>query len=336
MVYALCAANTVVYRRPMLRHRADIRTVAFVGFYYALLITEWRLIPNALSVRAIPLVILTAIVSWICAVITHNTLHSPVFNQRWANKAFQVALSCAYGFPVSEYVPGHNLSHHKHMQTRSDLMRTSKARFTVVNALNLLVFFPRVGADIFTQNYRYVSIMKKKMPAWYRQLIIEMIICWGSKAVLFMIDWKKALVFVALPHLWAVYGITTVNFLQHDGCDEDHPLNHSRNFVGRIFNWVTFNNGFHSAHHDQPGLHWSLVPAAHAKKYSGKIAPSLEQPSLALYMFRAFVFPGKRLRYDGEPVILPPAGPDEEWIPKSIQTAIADLGAEGTALSGAE
>jgi fatty acid desaturase len=320
----------------MLRYRADVRTLAFVGFYYALLIAEWNLIDSPFSLKAVPLVVLTAAVSWICAVITHNTLHTPVFKQRWANKVFQVALTCAYGFPVSEYVPGHNLSHHKHTQKRADLMRTSKARFTTINVLNLLVFFPRVGADIFTQNYRYVGVMKKRIPAWYHQLMIEMVICWGSKAVLFLIDWRKALLFVAIPHLWAVYGITTVNFLQHDGCDEDDPLNHSRNFVGRIFNWFTFNNGFHGYHHDEPGLHWSLLPAAHVAKYGGKIHPALEQKSLAVYLFRTFVFPGKRLRYDGKPVILPEVGPDEEWIPVSIESAIADLGAEGTAMSGAE
>ncbi len=320
----------------MLRYRADVRTLAFVGFYYVLLATEWMLVASPFSARAIPLVVLTAAVSWICAVITHNTLHSPVFKQRWANKVFQVALSCSYGFPVSEYVPGHNLSHHKHTQGRADLMRTSKAPFLRLNILNLAYFFPRVGSDIFSQNYRYVGIMKKKMPAWYRQLMIEMIVCWGSKAALFLIDWRKALVFVLVPHLWAVYGITTVNFLQHDGCDQDHPFNHSRNFVGRIFNWFTFNNGFHGAHHDEPGLHWSLVPAAHEAKYVGKIDPVLDQKSLALYLLKTFVFPGKRVLYDGAPMVLPADGPDEEWIPKSIKAAIADLGAEGTAMSGAE
>lgn len=319
----------------MLRYRADIRTLAFVSFYYALLVYEWTQV-SVPSLRVIPFVVLTAMVSWICAVITHNTLHTPVFKQRWANKAFQVALTCAYGFPVSEYVPGHNLSHHRFTQKNADLMRTSKARFTRLNFMNLVVFFPRVGKDIFAQNYRYVAMMKKRMPAWHRQLMIEMIFCWGSKAALFLIDWKKALLFVFIPHLWAVYGITTVNFLQHDGADEDHPYNHSRNFVGKIFNWFTFNNGFHGIHHDVPGLHWSLTPAAHYERIHGKIDPRLEQKSLAVYLFRTFVFPGKRLNFDGSEMVLPPDVPDEEWIPKSIESAIADLGAEGTAMSGAE
>ena len=315
-----------------LRYRADVRSLAFVGIYYLLLAGQWTLVPTS-SGAAVPLVMLTCVVSFLCAVITHNTLHSPVFTERWANKAFQVALSCAYGFPVSEYVPGHNLSHHKHTQKRADLMRTSKAPFRQ-NVLNVFYFFPRVALDIFFQNYRYVSVMKEKMPRWHRQLLVEMAFVWGSKLALLLIDWRKALFVVLVPHLFAVWGITSVNFVQHDGCDEDHPYNHSRNFTGRAFNWLTFNNGFHTIHHEQPGLHWSLSAQAHYQRIHGRIHPALEQKSLAVYLFRTFLYPGQRLRYDGKPVVLPPEGPDQEWIPVSIAAAVADLGAEGTAMTG--
>ncbi len=53
------------------------------------------------------------------------------------------------------------------------------------------------------------------------------------------------LVFVMLPHQYAAWGIMGINFVQHDGCDGEHPYNHSRNFKGAVVNWFTFNNGFH-------------------------------------------------------------------------------------------
>jgi hypothetical protein len=101
-----------------------------------------------------------------------------------------------------------------------------------------------------------------------------------------------------------------VNFVQHDGCDEDHPYNHSRNFVGRWFNWLTFNNGFHGMHHVQPGLHWSLLAKAHAERLHPFIHPALEQRSLALYLLRTFILPGKRVKYTGEPFT--PLDPPED------------------------
>ena len=56
-----------------------------------------------------------------------------------------------------------------------------------------------------------------------RQLRLEIAVVWGVKLALFLVDWRKALLFVLVPHLFAVWGITAVNFVQHDGCDEDHP-----------------------------------------------------------------------------------------------------------------
>jgi hypothetical protein len=58
--------------------------------------------------------------------------------------------------------------------------------------------------------------------------------------------------------------------------------------------------------------------------------PNLDQSSIVGYMWRAFIWPGKRLRYDGEPVVLPEEGPDEEWIPAPDKIpADVGLGAMG-------
>ena len=50
--------------------------------------------------------------SWLCAVVAHNTVHTPVFHEQWMNSLFQIWVSLSYGFPISDYIPGHNLSHH--------------------------------------------------------------------------------------------------------------------------------------------------------------------------------------------------------------------------------
>lgn len=41
---------------------------------------------------------------------------------------------------------------------------------------------------------------------------------------------------------------------QHDGCDENSKYNFSRNFVGKWFNFLLFNNGYHTIHHMSPGM----------------------------------------------------------------------------------
>ncbi|MET0389662.1 MAG: fatty acid desaturase [Polyangiales bacterium] len=295
----------------MLRYRADVRTLGFLTLYAVLVIGQWIYAPSG-WLGAV-LIVLTCAVSWICAVIAHNTVHSPVFKQRRLNKLFQVWVSLSYGFPISDYVPGHNLSHHRYTQQREDVMRTTHVRFGW-NLLNFLMFMPAVSPGILRGNAYFKQVMGERAKPWKRQLLLEAIVVWGVKIVCFALDWKKALLYLMVPHLFANWGIVSVNFLQHDGCDPDHPVNHSRNFVGKFFNWWTLNNGFHGMHHMIPGKHWSLLPAAHAEQVAPFIHPELDQRSLLVYCWKAFVYPGKRVRFDGTPVVIAEEGPDRDWV----------------------
>ena len=138
----------------MLRFKADIRSLAFVGAWFALATGSWLAWSHLPLVAKVGLVIVLSVLSWIAAVITHNTLHCPMWTSRTMNRVTQVVLSLSYGFPVTEFIPGHNLSHHRYTQTRKDVMRTSKLRFGW-NALNLLLFFAYVGMDVTRANFAY-------------------------------------------------------------------------------------------------------------------------------------------------------------------------------------
>ena len=302
----------------MLRYRADIKTLIFVAIYFGLVAVQWVYAPRHLAL-AIPLLVLTCWFSFFGAVATHNTVHAPVFHQRWANRLFQVALTLTYGHPVSAYVPGHNLSHHKHTQSRKDVMRTTKVAYRW-NLLNGLLFMSRVGKDIFFADMRYFKAMYRRNPPWFRQMIFEAVVFIGAMAALIALDYKKFLLYVLVPHQYAAWGIITMNLLQHDGCDENSEYNHSRNFVGKLVNWFIYNNGFHSIHHHHPGLHWSLAPEAHAREIAPHIHPNLDQKSLLAYLWRTFGWPGKRETFDGKPYTPPAEGPDEEWIPGPRET----------------
>src|SRR5207248_11772882 len=89
------------------------------------------------------------------------------------------------------------------------------------------------------------------------------------------------------------WGILAINHVQHDGCDPDSTYNHSRNFVGRWLNWWVFNNGYHTAHHLRPGLHWSQLPALHAE-IRDCIDPTLERRSLLLAAVEFYLWPARR------------------------------------------
>ena len=295
--------------RGFLRYPADCRALAILAVDGILTAAAWVLVPDGPGWLAAIAVL--AYTSWLCAVVAHNAVHCPVFTQRWMNRAFQIWVSLCYGFPISEYIPGHNLSHHRFLQAREDVMRTSKVRFRW-NLLNVLAFPFAVSPAILRGNKRYASL--KGSESWRMQLRLEMVVVWGVKLGLLALDWRRAVAFIFIPHVIANLGIVGINFLWHDGCDAEHPVNHSRNFTGGLLNFLVLNNGYHGMHHQEPGLHWSLLPEAHARHIRPGLHPALEQRSLLLYAFRTFVYPGRRETFDGNPVPLRAEDGDRDWV----------------------
>ena len=297
----------------MLRYKADRRTLIAVAIYFIFAIAPWILWDNLATWQVLAFVIANCVLSFICAVIVHNTIHVPIFYKKTLNRINQVVLTLTYGHPVSAYVPGHNFSHHKYIQTAKDSIRTTKARFKF-NFLNQLFFFFIIAGDILKGENRFVKRMYKERPVWFRQYLMELIMVWGIKIFLLFLNWKCFVLFLFIPHQYAAWGIVGTNYFQHDGCDEEDPDNHSRNFTGRFFNYIVFNNGYHGAHHIKPGLHWSLLPEFYEKKLRPFIHPSLDRSSFMGYLWTAYVYPGKRVDYKGNPIVLAPATKDEDWV----------------------
>ena len=311
-----------------LRYQADRRTLGFVATYLALVAIGWLLWPDLTTWMRVAWVGATCLFSFFCAVITHNTIHAPIFKKKSWNRAFQYVLTVCYGHPVSAFVPGHNLSHHLHTQSPRDVMRTSKARFRW-NLLNQLLFMPILGKDVTNADLRYAMAMRTQRPAWFGQWVREWLFFLGVMGTLLVLDPWRFLFLAMIPHLYAAWGIIGINFVQHDGTEPAHKYNHSRNLVGKFVNWWTFNNGYHGIHHHKPGLHWSLTPQAHADEIAPWIHPNLDRRSLLAYCWEAYIYPGKRVMYDGSEYVLSPRRPDEEWIPGVGDTPPAvSLGAE--------
>ena len=311
----------------MLRYAADLRTLAFVVIYYAVTLYGFFNFDTLPWQAIVPLAVTACLFSFFSAVIVHNTIHCPIFKQRWLNKFFQHILSFAYGHAVSAYVPGHNFSHHKYVQTSKDVIRTTKMRWRW-NFLNQLFFFHTMSGDILRDEIAFAKSMRKRKPAWFRQYIAELVVVFSIQGVLLYLNWQAFLVLVFIPHHYAVWGIVGTNFWQHDGCDESHPYNHTRNFTDKVLNFFAFNNGFHGMHHERASLHWSLLPEWHEKQIRPNLHPNLNQKSLLKYLWKAHIYPGKRLTYLGKPVVLPPKTPDADWISElKIDDHQLDLGA---------
>jgi fatty acid desaturase len=77
------------------------------------------------------------------------------------------------------------------------------------------------------------------------------------------------------------------NYMQHVECDVGSEHNHSRNFVDPLVNWFVFDAGYHTVHHESPGLHWSEYRALHTS-LGDAIAPELNQRTILHYILSRY------------------------------------------------
>lgn len=266
----------------MLRYREDIRSVAYLAAAVGLSILQWNLghVNPLLYTLSLFLGVATAVIS-------HNHNHLGMWKSRRANLLTSYVISLYYGYPAIGWVPTHNQVHHRLNNAEGDSSRSPK--FFERNHLFALLVYPTLtglsqSAEI---SAFFRSLWRKNRRAFWAGAS-EYVVFFGVMAALFVLDWKKALIFFVIPQQFALFTIQVFNYIQHVETQTGSEWNHSRNFVSPVLNALLFNNGYHTVHHMSPGVHWSQTPAMHAQ-YKDKIHPVLLVPSFWGYMIWTFL-----------------------------------------------
>lgn len=108
--------------KPVLRHVEDIRQLGFTALFFVVFAITWLRFSSPLSGGLVSFAAWLSLfqLSFMGAVSTHNAIHAPLFWNTRLNSFYQICLSLQYGFSVSVFIPGHNLSHHKYPQQAKD------------------------------------------------------------------------------------------------------------------------------------------------------------------------------------------------------------------------
>ena len=148
-----------------------------------------------------------------------------------------------------------------------------------------MLFFFLITKDSLRNDINYFIAQRKlNRPIW-RQVKLEIFSLVFCTIALVYLDYFKFFVLVYLPQYYAKWAITTINLLQHDGCEgnkteEQKKYNGARNFTGEFLNWFAMNNGFHQIHHMHPAMHWSILPQKHKEFVEPFNHPNLNQPCM--------------------------------------------------------
>lgn len=277
-----------------IRNRADVRTllwvamaVILVGVQYAR--PEW-------VVLLCPFSCYLAIA---CGVIAHNHNHRPTFENRRINNGFGHLLTIFYGYPTLMWIPTHNLNHHRLVNRPGDA--TITWRYTNRHNLFIALLYPLISGYFQSGPIRtYIDRARAQHQPIYGRIVFQYILWIATYGVMLglaatlhyrqqtglgLYVWFFSLI---LPAICSVTVIMVFNYIQHVHADAWSDHDHSRNFTGKLFNFWFFNNGFHTAHHEQPGLHWSALPAAHAE-LATEISPQLNERSLCWFCVRQYI-----------------------------------------------
>jgi len=245
-------------RGKILKYKADRGPVTYVMASFLLRLGLWALAsPLVCAFSVLPLAVLGMFV----APVNHHHQHLNTFRARWLNRLYDLVLALQAGVGPYSWVLHHNLGHHAHYLnqpphehpdesawSRSDGTQMGRVEYTLRLALSHQPTIVRVGL---------------RRPRTFRYLLLMKLPLWGLIAAgLWLRPLETVLVFL-LPAFLTLLHTIWATYEHHAGCPGTNHLDASRNRVHRVYNLLTGNLGLHTAHHQRPGLHWSLLPELH-------------------------------------------------------------------------
>jgi beta-carotene hydroxylase len=271
----------------MLRNNADIRSFAFMLLTTFLLFFLWN---KGSELNTLPFVVvygLQLLMAVVVSVMVHNHQHLPMWKHKWLNIFTDNWLTAFYGFPIFAWIPTHNSNHHVHVNKEPDYTRTYQ--LTEKNNLLTLLSYPSLsGMKQQGPVFKYLREIKGQNRRKYWFHILQFVTLIGFIIVALLLDWRKAIFYVIIPQQVSTFSVLIFNYVQHIHADEESEFNHSRNITGWLLNFILLNNGYHTAHHISPGIHWSQLKEKH-KSIEHRIDPRLLEKSFFWYLFRTYI-----------------------------------------------
>ena len=281
-----------------LRHPADWRSLLWLVLAVTTAWASWT--HPALRPYLLPLGIYFSVA---VGLIAHAHNHCPMFASRGLNEAVNVLAGAFFGFPTFVWIAGHNRIHHELNNAHGDTGVTWRLshRNNLLTAIAGPLYSMLAERPVVT-NYLADVWRTERRQFWV--CIVQILVWVTGVTVGVLADGRAFLWAFALPWLGGLFLIHFFNYVQHVHCDPFSAHSHSRNWSGRWLNFLLFNQGFHTVHHERPGVHWSRWRALH-ERFAHRIPAELVSDNLAVWLVRQYVlapfWPGLGTHQLGKP-----------------------------------
>ena len=242
----------------ILRYQADRRAVSYVLGMFAAHLGLFFIAPTWVAALClIPL----AILSMFVAPINHHHQHFNTFHSSTLNRIYELALSLQTGISPYGWVLHHNLGHHRNYLNQRPHPEPDESKWTRKDGSTM-------GPAEYTINlvlHHQIDIIKVglKHPRFLRAFLLMKIPLWTIIGILLYLNPINAVLIFLIPGFIALCHTSYATYGHHAG---HYPTNHydaSVNNISPVYNLLTCNLGYHTAHHKRPGVHWSLLPKLH-------------------------------------------------------------------------
>jgi fatty acid desaturase len=264
-----------------LRNPKDGWCLAFLAVHPLVIAWHWRGGPDLV------LAAVSCIMTYTVGCIQHCHGHTPFFRGRLPNRALEFLFTLYRGDGCLAWKATHNANHHRYANRPGDYTLTW--RHSDDNNLIQFLFYLARGTRAYVRaaGVYLAGLLARRSPAgffWLFQLAAYAALL----GLLLARDPAATFHAVVVPQAFGLLAMIGTGYFQHHHTDENHPYDSARNFTGRMLNLVTFNHGYHLVHHLHINMHWTEWPREHAR-IRHRIAPELNQRSLAAYLLRIFV-----------------------------------------------
>jgi fatty acid desaturase len=198
----------------------------------------------------------------------HHHQHTRTFHNTAYNRVLEFFYALHTGVTTNLWVLHHVLGHHRNYLDQSrDESAWQRADGT---AMSMVQYTLTIAGTAYQRGFK----VGKKFPRVQRDFLLYGVITVVGVAALVLYRPIPALLVFVLPMVVSLLFTAWVTYDHHTGLDTDDLFEASYNNTGPIFNFLTGNLGYHTAHHYRQGLHWSKLPELH-QQLAGRIPAEL-------------------------------------------------------------
>lgn len=222
-------------------------------------------------------------------VVSHLFTHTPWFNSPLLNRLVSMLNSINVGQSVQAYQLTHVRNHHRYSNDQKgadgktkDLSSTFRdgtgdehvgaLHYAVFGALQTLQSTGRALLSVTRlwqvggHEQDLMSLLSKSAPRQareLRQVQLDRMIQFIALCFFLWLSWKWVVLCYLPAFALSLALVNIQNYYEHYGATPQNKYANSISYYGRLYNLLTFNDGYHQEHHLRPLSHWTQMPNVH-------------------------------------------------------------------------